>query len=295
MTAGWFPFFRSSPSKTDIVRLEVDYNLDDMPGSVIALIKTMQPAFQGDKPCQLDLRRCGYLGPYAGAIIVTTLLESRLRNRECSLVLPTDPPQLANFCRRSALEHFAGLGPMPEGTEPQPATIPMRVLQKARFSDPDPIVELIRRHVRLDDEVEEYLRICINEIVQNVEDHAKSPVGAVAAARFIFSKNQIRIAIVDRGKGIGTTVRGKHPEISSNAQVLARVMEGGISAKSRPNNMGVGISNLCAIIQHQLKGRVFIVSEDSAVNRQPERQDHWTHLDHPFPGTAVFLNVPVDY
>ena len=76
---------------------------------------------------------------------------------------------------------------------------------------------------------------------------------------------------------------------------IARVMEGGISAKSQPNNMGLGVSNLCAIIQHQLKGRVFIVSEDTAVNRQPDRQDHWTHLDHPFPGTAVFLNVPVEY
>lgn len=94
---------------------------------------------------------------------------------------------------------------------------------------------------------------------------------------------------------MATTVRRRHPEFSTNREAIARVMQGGVTAKSRPNNMGVGVSNLCAIVRHQLKGRVFIVSKDTAVNHQPGRQDHWSQLDHPFPGTAVFLNVPVEY
>jgi two-component sensor histidine kinase len=171
----------------------------------------------------------------------------------------------------------------------------MRVLKKSSFSDPDPIVELLRHHVELDPETEEFLRICINEVVQNVEDHAASPIGAVAAARYMRTSNEIRIAIVDRGMGIETTVRGRHPEIPDTRQAIARVMQGGISAKSRPNNMGVGISNLCAIVQLQLEGRVFIMSQDTCVNRQPRRHDHWTHLECPYPGTAVFINVPVDH
>lgn len=294
MNTGWFPLFRSPP-KGEQVCLEVDYNLDDMPESMLALVRTMQAAFRGDKPWQLDLRKCDSLGPYAGAIIVAALLESRSRNCACELLLPTNPAKLVNFCRRSALEYYAGLGPMPEGLDEQPETIPMSVLREVTFATPDPIVELIRRHVNVDEEVEESLRTCVNEVVQNVVDHAASPVDAVAAARYIRGKKQVRIAIVDRGDGIGTTVRRQHPEIPNNREAVARVMKGGISAKSRPNNMGVGVSNLCAIVQHQLKGRVFIMSQDTAVNRHFGKQDHWTHLEYPFPGTAVFLNVPVDY
>lgn len=77
MTSGWFPFFGNPPSKTQPVRLDVDYNLDDMPESVLALIRTMSPAFTGNTPWQLNLSRCGHLGPFAIAIIVAALLESR--------------------------------------------------------------------------------------------------------------------------------------------------------------------------------------------------------------------------
>jgi hypothetical protein len=36
---------------------------------------------------------------------------------------------------------------MPEGHEECPLTIPMRVLKKSSFSNPDPFVDLIRQHV----------------------------------------------------------------------------------------------------------------------------------------------------
>lgn len=293
MTSSWFQFFRNTTPKVQPLHLQVGYNLDDMPASVMALVRTMQPALNGTQPWQLDLTGSDYIGPYAGSIIVATLLESRTRGVACELVMPTKPPRLVDSCRRSGLAHFAGLGSPPPQNELGSETIPMSTIQQVTFSTPDPIIELIRRHTSVDDELEENLRTCVNEVVQNVVDHAASPIHALTAARYIRSKQQIRIAIVDRGDGIGTTVRRRHPEFSTNRDAIARVMQGGVSAKSRPNNMGVGVSNLCAIVQHQLKGRVFIVSEDTAVNRLPD-SDHWTYLDQPFPGTAVFLNVPVD-
>ena len=282
-------------ANSESVRMEVDYNLDDKPESMIALLRTIQPAIVGLRNWRLDLSKCGYIGPYAGAIIVTALLEARSRGLTCDLILPTSPAKLVSFCKSSALEFHAGVGPMPDEHERHSETIPMRVLKGTSFSIPDPFIALISQHIDLDSEVEEYLRTCIIEVVQNVEDHSRSAIGAVAAARYMCKSKEIRIAIVDRGVGIGATVRQRYPEIASNRNAIAGVMEGGVSAKSRPNNMGVGVSTLCAIIQNQLKGRVFIISEDTAVSRQSGRPDYWPYLGRRFPGTAVFMNVPVEY
>jgi hypothetical protein len=73
---------------------------------------------------------------------------------------------------------------------------------------------------------------------------------------------EVRVAIVDRGRGIASTLRGQYPELRDAPEALRRVVQGGYTAKSRPNNMGVGISNFCSIVVQQLRGEVFIVTED---------------------------------
>lgn len=273
----------------------IDYNLDDRPESMIALVRSMHLLFNAECSWRLDLHACAYLGPNAGAMIAATVLHARSRGLAPEVVLPSEPRELVEFCYASALQYYVAATPFPGVPTRRPETIPMQVLRQSSFSDPDPFITLLRRHIDTDADVEDYLRVCINEAVQNVQDHAESPIGAIAAARYMSRPREIRIVIVDRGVGIGTTIRRRYPEIPDARAAISRVMEGGITAKSRSNNMGVGISNLCAIVQHQLGGRVFILSENAGVNRQPSRRDVCTSLDFPYPGTAVFINVPVEH
>jgi len=292
MSRSWFPFRRKGEDTSEIV-CEIDFNLDDRPSAIRALVERIQPLLlDRQRPWHLDLTRCGYLGPHAGALLIASLLDSRKRGQPARISLPEGSKQLRAFCEVSGLLHYVTGSPFPTSDHPANVTIPIRAIMKASFSDPDPIVGLIRKHVHVSEGTEEYLRICINEVLQNVEDHAMSSVGALVSARFMKDSQQVRVAIVDRGLGIATTLRKRYSDVADAEDALGRVVKGGYSAKSRPNNMGVGVSNLCLIVQ-QMGGEIFIVSEDGYADGKAGRQP-WAHsLNGLLPGTGVFFIVPV--
>jgi two-component sensor histidine kinase len=146
----------------------------------------------------------------------------------------------------------------------------------------------VRRHARISDDVAQYLHICINEAIHNVEDHAASPVGAVMGARFFTRSQEVRIAIVDGGVGIATSLRTRYATFTTAKTCLQKVIEGGYSALSRRNNMGVGISNLCNIVVQQLGGAIIIVSEDGYAKGQAGHMPLAHSLVNRYPGTGVF-------
>lgn len=104
----------------------------------------------------------------------------------------------------------------------------------------------------------------------------------------------VRVAIVDRGLGIGTTLAARHPQIQNAEAAITKVVKGGISAQSRPNNMGVGISNLWGHITNPLGGEIFIITEDVMGFSDREGRLRTMPLGVRFAGTGVFFTVPVD-
>ena len=272
----------------------VDFQVDDRPRSICAFIERIAPILQENerRPWHLDLSSSTYIGPDAAAIMVVSVMEARRLGQMPRVTLPVNPIQLVAFCEFSGLMHYVEGMPFPT-TDPEGTATPIQILTQSSFNDPDPTIRLIRRNVNLSDEAEELLSICINEIVQNVQDHAGSTVGCAMCARFMKGSNEIRVAIVDRGFGISTTLRRRHSELPNAQIALERVVEGGYSAKSRSNNMGVGISNLCAIVVNQLGGEIFIISEDGFADAKAGRSLISRTLAVRYPGTAVFFTLPV--
>lgn len=278
----------------ETVRCEIDFRVNDSQSSVVAFLRRIRAIFDPHvRVWHIDLTKCDYLGPDAASILVASVLEARRQGIQSQVTLPTTNPALQAFCEFSGLRHYLTGSPLPAGDHPENVTIPIRIQHQANFGDPDPIVRLITRFVPLSAEWEDYLRICVNEVIQNVEDHAQSPIGCVTCARFMKNVGEARVAIVDRGLGIGTTLRERYPTIRGTGEALKLVLEGGYSAKSRANNMGVGISNLSNIVLHQLRGELFIASEDAFADGKFARQAFSRSLEMRFPGTCVFFTVPV--
>jgi hypothetical protein len=266
--------------------------LNDSPQSMTSFLRRIRPILEASAGAwHLDLTKCTYIGPDAAAILVATHLDAVMRGVEARVTLPSGNPALDAFLKFSGVAHYLTGVPLPQ-SDPD-LVIPVRVQTRASFNDPDPIIKLISRHASLEVDTEEYLRICINEVVQNVEDHAESPVGCVTCARFLKNVGEVRVAIVDRGRGIGTTLREKHPGIKSTAEAMQRVIEGGYSAKSRPTNQGLGVSNLSNIVIRQLNGELFIVSEDAFADGKSGRLPFARLSGVRFQGTGVFFSVPL--
>lgn len=270
----------------------VEGMLNDSPHSIKSLLRRLAPIYAQDVTAwRVDLSQCTHIGASAAATVTAVYLNATQRGVDATVVPPLTSSVLDPFVTFPAVaQHLAGK-PLP--TSDPGFAVPVRVQTTANFNDPDPIVALISRHRPLNVDAEEYLRICINEVIQNVEDHARSPVGCVTCARFSNDVGEVRVAIVDSGIGIGTTLRSRYPGITSAADALARVLEGGYSAKSRPNNMGVGISNLANIVIRQLNGELLIASEDAVAEGTAGKFPGADSLGVRFPGTAVFFSVPI--
>lgn len=273
----------------------VDFHVDDRPGSICAFLERISPILGQEAPgaWHLDLSKSPYIGPGAAAILVTTVLEARRRGQTPRVTLSADPPKVRAFCEFSGVNHYLNGRQPPTDEHPDSATTPIQILTESKFNDPDPIIRLIRHYGGVNDESEDLFRICMNEVIQNVQDHAESAVGCATCARFMKGSGQLRIAIVDRGLGISTTLRRRHTDIPTAQAALERVVQGGYSAKSRPNNRGCGISNLCAIVVHQFQGEIFIVSEGVFADGKAGRLPVSRQLKTRFPGTGVFFTMPI--
>jgi hypothetical protein len=289
-----WPFKRPSPPPpVPVPSCVIDFHLSDESRTIVQMLKRTIPFLE--KPtAEFDLTRIEYLGPFAAAILLANHLKAKQEGRTAIVRFPTNRRKVEAFLRFSGLDHHLRNGLLPDRNHPENVTVPLTIVQKATFNAADPIIELVHKHAVISDDDEVYLRNSVNEVIQNVEDHAQSSFGAVYCARYLATPKKIRVGIVDCGLGIGTTLARRHPEIENAEAALKRVVRGGISAQSRPNNMGVGISNLWGHITNPLRGEIFIVTEDVIGFSDRAGNLRTLPLGARFAGTGVFFTVPVD-
>lgn len=150
-------------------------------------------------------------------------------------------------------------------------------------------MKLVRKHANPVADFEEYLRICIYEVAQNITDHAKSNSGGVMCCRYIQRKNTIFIGIVDTGDGIYQTLRRAGHSIATSTEAIKRVLAGGTTAGSRQNNQGRGIANLCDAVR-QCDGTLALISHD-AMATVTAHESKTEFLERPFHGTVVGFSL----
>lgn len=240
----------------------------------------------------LDLTRCRYIGPDAAVLLAAALIELRRRRVPVLIKWPSGPHELRAFCQFSGLlELYEELTPYTQKDyDPTHNVLRLRILTEATFRDAEPVINLVRAHVGIPEDTEEYLRICVNEVIQNIVDHAASPIGGFICARFMTKSNEVRIAIADRGLGIYTTLRRVYPDTTPKS-ALERVLAGKFTAQSRQNNAGLGINHLKGILKN-LGGQLCIISGSAMATMKPGRVDI-SELEFTFGGTAVFFTIPV--
>jgi two-component sensor histidine kinase len=277
-----------------MIERSIGFNVNDVPRSVCALMEQLHPVFEsrGAEPCRVDLSKCRYLGPDAATVVAALVRLRRSRGEPIEVILPTEPPELDAFCAYSGLKEVIGGTPdLRSGRIVESIVVPLRELHDARHDDVEPIVRLIREHVEVSEELQLSLGIAFSEVIQNVEDHARSPVGAVTAARYMTGRHEVRVAVVDMGEGIGTTLRRARPDIGDTRLALYRVLQGGYSSRSRKNNLGQGVNNLRISVTGR-GGELFIVTEDAGVVVRAGREPKLFNMKRRFPGSGVFFTLP---
>ncbi len=282
--------------KGESIECSLDFMLHDSPKAIQEFLVQIKPILNS-KPSdswKLDLSKCRYIGPDAAVILYAMVLNAKLNEQKWEVRLPHEPPSLQAFCEFSGLNYRLFGNPAPCEDHPKSEVDSLRIHKKIDYHQtPYPFVRLVQKHLHISKDMEDYLATCLNEAIQNVQDHAKSPIGAVTCARFQTKASEIRIAIVDLGLGIFTTLNKAHPDTQNAVHALKRVIRGKFTAGSRVNNLGLGLSNLADIVR-QFQGQFTIITSDALFILKPkDGTELYITTKFNFPGTGVFFTLPI--
>ncbi len=141
------------------------------------------------------------------------------------------------------------------------------------------------------------LDLGISEIINNVNDHARSAYGAYIFSQYYKATNQIKFAISDLGMGIPRTVndflQSQNQTLLSNIDALKWAVQLGKTTKSQSYNKGFGLDNIISNLREI--GTLEIYSND--VCCQLRKNGNLRFCSNPiadFIGTLIEVNVDIN-
>lgn len=140
------------------------------------------------------------------------------------------------------------------------------------------------------------IKLCLQEIFNNIIDHSGEKVGCVFAQHYP-KKNQIMLSISDFGVGIPANVRKVLPDLSDSEAIAQAAIEG-FTTKSTVRNQGAGldiltryvvVKNRGSIHVHSLKGSFQCIH--AASGARPLHRE----VQSSYPGTLVQITFNTDF
>lgn len=276
-----------------MLRISIDFNVDDSAKSMVAFLSRLAAYLETPiaEHATIDFGGCQYLGPDAAAVLAAIISKRRKLRDNLTILLPKHPPPLDGFCEFSGLKHLIDGTPRPDTTHTDCQIVPVTQFKTVKFTSSNPIVDLVRKNIDLDDDTEDYLRSSISEVFQNVADHSESDDGGWYTGRYLASRHEIRVAVVDLGIGILGSLQKRYTDATTAYLELPRVLSGYRSSMSHPRNRGLGLSNL-ALHVRRMHGSLWVLSNDAIVDLAgPTRDPVTKQLAFKFRGTAVCFSL----
>jgi hypothetical protein len=265
-------------------------------GSELRLWSQLRPLRSAvpDAGVEVRLGRVSDIGPTAMVVLAALVIEKRRQGVDVQVRMPVESGEAASALSFSGFDALICGGAPVDESDPANLWAGIRRVEVAHVGDDAPILRLLRSLGAVSVEFEHAMGLAIRECVQNVEDHAQSRIGAVLCGRYLPDERKMRVALADLGLGIGTTLRARHPEIPDDAAAMKRVMYGGISAQSRPNNLGQGLDNLRSVVTETMYGRLVIISGAAMATVNGPFEPGVQTVDDPFTGTLIAFTLPFE-
>jgi hypothetical protein len=248
------------------------------------LAKLCEQVEREDGPVLLDCRKTAMLGPLGVALLASTVALRRSAGRLTELLAPEED-FACQFFDEVGLARFA------KGTATGIGTLEVRQLLALDATYTGDVTQMVLRGVPgMNDDTSYPIQLCLNELLQNVFEWSKSPIGCTVLARWFHRTRSVQLAVVDRGIGIPAAlrrkkVRGLHRSNDADV-VVAAVTEPRLT--SRANKVGgLGLKTIREIVCTR-KGRLTIVSLGAKVVWNAEKLGKYP--SYPLRGTAIEID-----
>ena len=152
------------------------------------------------------------------------------------------------------------------------------------------IVKILRKNLEIETSVLSLLEYCFNEIIDNVEIHASSPIDGYTAVQNYYDNKELRLIVIDTGRGIyESLIKNKesthYNECLTNADALSLSIKKGIT---NGKGQGNGLYRTTEFIKDN-KGELFLHSGSDYLHIN---ENNSTIMSGPFwQGTVLFMKI----
>jgi anti-anti-sigma regulatory factor/anti-sigma regulatory factor (Ser/Thr protein kinase) len=171
------------------------------------MIHLLTPLFELDEPRDilLDLQKLIFIGPSALALLTAAVkrVDGQGYVAEGIVVMPESPQMEDHLARMDFIRVLRG-----EEVEIASSSPPAGFLPCRHFGEDDyqiaaaELTRLLSERCSTDSVAEHSIRICLEELTENVVHHADCPQGGFAAAQGWSRRSEFEIGIADLGIGI---------------------------------------------------------------------------------------------
>jgi anti-anti-sigma regulatory factor len=161
----------------------------------------------------------------------------RMNQIDFSLVEPVDP-KLKRLFTNTNWAHF--IDPQKYVRNEQRRSNNLPALQfldgDAQHNVVNQAMDILMETIKVQERTQlKALEWALNEITDNVLNHAESPIGGLVQIQSFPSRNRVSFYVADAGLGIPFTLRRAIPSITSDADALDRAIREGVTRNSATN------------------------------------------------------------
>lgn len=142
------------------------------------------------------------------------------------------------------------------------------------------------------EDVSHLVQLCLNELMGNVVDHSRSPIGCFIHTRWYAKEGNVRIAIVDAGAGIPGALRSvpRYAGYSDKTLLYEAIVTEGVTSRPPPRTGGYGLKTIRTIVT-QRDGGLIVVSGGAKFEVRGHRRPSTREISPTqFVGTAIELD-----
>ena len=150
-------------------------------------------------------------------------------------------------------------------------------------------------------DLKHYLQYLFLELMNNVADHARSPVGGYTMAQYYQDEKKIQFVVADRGVAFLKNIELNFSNIKNEEEAIYEALKKGVTSTqqkmyNQPKNAGFGLYAMFEILK-MTGGRFVIISNDTLIRYENEEYTS-KKLEHSWKGVVVafeFFEANIDY
>jgi len=223
------------------------------------------------------------------------------RSQGCHFVLSPSARQAdISYPSRMDLFHHLGINHHETFQRHDPAGRFQPLLTVGKDASPmneavEKLLDVVRNRFARSEQFLPALSWIVQELIDNIANHAQSPVPGVVCAQYYPSRQRLDLAIWDTGLGLKKTLATRYPIIFSHGDAISKSLEGDIT-RDPDAFQGNGLSGAHEIVNAN-RGEMHIWTGNATYSLLADKKPSFklTQQNRDLPGTGVLLRLNTDH